>query len=150
MCIFHLVSLTQIVTLASREKIKVFRGCFWEGGGRNKIQWESNVGGNLFCTHEGTRKHALPLYRPIVCKPNILIRFSLLVLGKNIPVAAGGMDNTSTGYSSNALSSVGVGKTTIDPHPHLRQPGKEIFHCLTIFPRSFLFWCTGKETSKKH
>ncbi|XP_055701435.1 DNA-binding protein D-ETS-3 isoform X2 [Phlebotomus papatasi] len=28
----------------------------------------------------------------------------------------------SQGYSSNALSSVGVGKTTIDPHPHLRQP----------------------------
>lgn len=28
------------------------------------------------------------------------------------------------GYSSNGLSSVGVGKTTsIDPHSHLRQPG---------------------------
>ncbi|GAB0086785.1 hypothetical protein DMENIID0001_009640 [Sergentomyia squamirostris] len=32
------------------------------------------------------------------------------------------MGDMTSGYSSNALSSVGVGKTTIDPHSHLRQP----------------------------
>lgn len=32
-----------------------------------------------------------------------------------------------SGYSSNGLSSVGVGKTTaIDPHSHLRQPGMKM------------------------
>lgn len=28
------------------------------------------------------------------------------------------------GYSTNALSSVGVGKTSLDAHSHFRQPGR--------------------------
>lgn len=41
------------------------------------------------------------------------------------------------GYTSNALSSVGVGKSSLDPHSHLRQPGKQ--HLIIYFKSDKFF-----------
>lgn len=34
----------------------------------------------------------------------------------------------SLGYSTNTLTGVGVGKSSLDPHSHFRQPGKDFYH----------------------